>query len=87
MLGKRAPKHVSRGSNCHKGRMSDMTSLLHESDTLCQRGIYYSYEGRESNQSLRNKKKDKRHLDRGSIPKENSVKGSNPKGRYPFSLM
>jgi hypothetical protein len=47
MLGEREQRHVSRGSDCHKGRMSDMTSVLHQSDTLCQRGRYYSYEGRE----------------------------------------
>jgi hypothetical protein len=28
--------------------MSDMNSVLHESDTLFQMGIYYSYEGGES---------------------------------------
>jgi hypothetical protein len=54
MLGDRAPRHVSRGRDCHKGRMSDITSKLHQSDTLFQRGRYYSYEGRESNERLRN---------------------------------
>jgi hypothetical protein len=87
MLGERAQRHDSRGSDGHKGSMSDMTSVLHQSDTLCQRGRYYSDEGRESNQRLRNTEKDQRHLDRGSIPKESSVRGSSPKGRYPFPLM
>jgi hypothetical protein len=87
MLGERAHRHVSKGSDFHKGRINDMTSLLHQSDTLCQRGRYYSYEGRESNQRLRNTKKYQRHLDRGSIPKEISVEGSSPKGRYPLLLM
>jgi hypothetical protein len=50
-------------------------------------GRYYSYEGRESNQRLINTKKNQRHVDRGSIPKESSVRGRIPKGRYPFPLM
>jgi hypothetical protein len=87
MLGEREQRHVSRGRDCHKGRMSDMNSVLHQSDTLCQRGRYYSYEGRESNQRIINTKKNQRHVDRGSNPKESSVRGSNPKGRYPFPLM
>jgi hypothetical protein len=29
-----------------------MTSVLHQSDTLCQKGRYYSDEGRESNQRI-----------------------------------
>jgi hypothetical protein len=28
-----------------------------------------------------------RHVDRGSNPKESSVRGSSPKGRYPFPLI
>jgi hypothetical protein len=87
MLGERAHRHVSMGNDCHKGRMSDMTSVLHQSDTLCQRGIYYSYEGRESNQRLRNIEKYQMNLDRGRIPKEISVGGRSPKGRYPLPLM
>jgi hypothetical protein len=87
MLGEREKRHVSRGRYCHKGRMSDMTSVLHHSDTLCQREIYYSYEGRESNHRLINIKKNQRHVDRGSNPKESSVRGSSSKGRYPFPLM
>jgi hypothetical protein len=58
-----------------------------QSDTLCQRGRYYSYEGRESNQRLINTKKNQRHVDRGSCPKESLVKEWSPKGRYPFPLM
>jgi hypothetical protein len=46
-----------------------------------------SYEGRETNQRLIYIKKNKRHVDMGSNPKESSVKGSNPKGRYPLPLM
>jgi hypothetical protein len=87
MLGEREHRHVSRGRYCHKGRMSDMTSMLHQSDTLCQRGRYYSYEGRESNQRLINTKKKQRHVVRGSNPKESSIRGRIPKGRYPFPFM
>jgi hypothetical protein len=50
-------------------------------------GRYYSYEGKESNKRLINTKKNQRHVDRGRIPKESSVRGSNPKRRYPFPLM
>jgi hypothetical protein len=49
MLGEREHRHDSRGRNGHKGRMRDITSVLHQSDTLFRRGIYYSDEGRESN--------------------------------------
>jgi hypothetical protein len=59
--------------------MSYMTSVLHQSDTLCQRRRYYSYEGRESNHEI--------HIERGSIPKESLVRGSIPKRRYPFPLI
>jgi hypothetical protein len=52
------------------GRMSDMTSMLHQSDTLFERGRYYSYAGRESNHRLINTKKNQRQVDRGSNPKE-----------------
>ena len=58
-----------------------------QSDTHCQRVKYYSYEGRESNQRLINTKKNKRHIDRGIIPNESSVRAINPKGRYPFPLI
>jgi hypothetical protein len=87
MLGEREQRHDSRGSDGHKGSMSDMTSMFHQSDTLCQRGRYYSDEGRESNQRLRNTEKYQRNLDRGRNPKESSVRGRIPKGRYPFPLM
>ena len=30
MLGEREPKHVSRGSDGHKGSMSDMNLVLHQ---------------------------------------------------------
>jgi hypothetical protein len=46
-----------------------------------KRERYYSYEGRESNQRLRNIEKDQRHFDRESNPKESSVRGSNAKGK------
>jgi hypothetical protein len=62
-------------------------NLIQLSDTLCQRGRYYSYEGKESNQRLINTKKNQRHIDRGRSPKESSVRGSNPKGRDPFPLI
>jgi hypothetical protein len=87
MLGEREQRHVSRGRYCHKGRMSDMTSVLHQRDTHFQRGRYYSYEGRESNQRFINTKKNQRHVDRGSNPKESSIRGSIPKGRYTLSLI
>jgi hypothetical protein len=48
---------------------------------------YYSYEGEENNKRLINTKKNQRHVDRGSSPKESSVKGRKPKGRYPLPLM
>jgi hypothetical protein len=87
MIGEREQRHVSRGRDCHKGRMSDMTSVLHQSDTRFQRGRYYSYEGRESNQRLINKNKNQRHVERGSNPKESSIRGRIPKGRYTLSLI
>jgi hypothetical protein len=37
-LLERSQRHVFRGSDYQKGRMSDMTSLLHQSDTICQKG-------------------------------------------------
>jgi hypothetical protein len=77
MIEERAQRNDSKGSDGHKGSMSDMNSRLHHSNTLCQRGRYYSYEGRESNQRLRNTNPCQRHLDRGNIPK----------GRYHFPLM
>jgi hypothetical protein len=46
-----------------------------------------SYEGRETNQRLIYIKKNKRHVDMGSNPKESSVRGRKPKGRYPFPLI
>ena len=58
-----------------------------QSDTLCQRGRYYSYEEKESNRRIINTKKNQRHVDRGSNPKEILVRGRCPKGRYPFPLM
>jgi hypothetical protein len=67
--------------------LCDMTLVLHQSDSLCQRGIYYSYEGREINQRLRNTDKYQRNLDMGRNPKESSVRGINHKGTYPFPLM
>jgi hypothetical protein len=67
--------------------MKDMTSVLHQSGTLCQRGIYYSDEGRESNQRLRNTENDQRDFDRTSIPKESSFRGRNPKGGEIETLM
>jgi hypothetical protein len=87
MLGEREHRHVSKGSDCHEGIISDMTSVLHQSDTLFQRGIYYSYEGRERNQRLKNKEKYQRNLEKGSNPKESSVRGISPTRRYPFPLM
>jgi hypothetical protein len=87
MHGEREHRHVSRGGDHNKERMNDMTLVLHQSDTLYQRGIYYSYEGRESNQRLIKTKKNQRHVDRGSNPKESSDRGRIPKGRYPLPLM
>jgi hypothetical protein len=56
-----------------EGALEAMPSTLHQTDILCQRGIYYSDEGKESNQRLRNIEKDQKHLDRGSS--------------HPFTLM
>jgi hypothetical protein len=58
-----------------------------KSDTICQRGRYYSDEGRERNQMFINIDKDKRHLDRGRNPMESSVRERSLKGRYPLRLM
>jgi hypothetical protein len=89
-------RHDSRGSDGHRGSMSIMTSVLHQSDTLFQRGRDSSNAGRESNQRLRNTEKDQRNLDkgrspkdsadRGSIPKKSLVKGEHPQGEIPFSI-
>jgi hypothetical protein len=84
MLGERAQRHVSRGSDDHKGILIDMNSMLHQSDTIFKRERNYSNAGRENNQMIRNTKKDQIYLHRGSIPKESSVRGRNPKGRYTF---
>jgi hypothetical protein len=67
--------------------MSDMTSVLYQIDNLCQSGIYYSYEGRESNHRLRNINKYQKNLEKRRSPKETLVRGGSPKGRYPFPLM
>jgi hypothetical protein len=62
-----------------EGALVAMPSTLHQSDTLFQRGRDYLDEGRESNQRLRNKEKDQRNLDKGSIPKDSADRGRNPK--------
>ena len=41
----------------------------------------------ESNKRIINIEKDQRNLDRVSSPREISVRGRSPKGRYPFPLM
>jgi hypothetical protein len=86
MLGEREKRHVSRGRDCHKGRMSDMTSVLHHSDTLFQRGRYYSYEGRESNQRLRNTEKISKEFRQGEQPQGEFSQGEYPQGEIPFSI-
>jgi hypothetical protein len=94
----RAQRHDSKGSDGHRGSMSIMNSILHQSDTLFQRGRDSSNAGRESNQRLRNIEKYQRNLDKGRIPKDSAdiggatlrrvqSRGSNPKERYPFPLM
>jgi hypothetical protein len=40
MLGERAQRHVSRGSDGHRGSMSDMTSVLHQSVSINAKGGY-----------------------------------------------
>ena len=87
MVGGRAQRNISRGCDCHKGSVTDMTSMLHQSDTIFKRERNYSNAGRENNQMIRNTKKDQIYLHRGSIPKESSVRGSIPKEIYPFPLM
>jgi hypothetical protein len=38
MLGERAQRHGSRGSDGHRGSMSDMTSVLHQSVSINAKG-------------------------------------------------
>jgi hypothetical protein len=56
--------------------MSIMTSVLHQSDTLFQRGRDSSDAGRESNQRLRNIEKYQRNLDKGRIQKTVQIGGA-----------
>jgi hypothetical protein len=37
ILGERAQRHSSRGSDGHKGSMSDISSSLHQSDIPCSK--------------------------------------------------
>jgi hypothetical protein len=41
MLGEREHRNVSRGSDGHKGRMSDMNSVLHQSVSINTKGGYF----------------------------------------------
>jgi hypothetical protein len=38
MLGERAQRHGSKGSDGHKGSLSDMTSILHHSVAINAKG-------------------------------------------------
>jgi hypothetical protein len=38
MLGERAQRHGSRGSNGHRGSMSDMASIFHQSVAINAKG-------------------------------------------------
>jgi hypothetical protein len=38
ILEERAQRHNSRGSNGHRGSMSDVSSTLHQSDIPCSKG-------------------------------------------------
>jgi hypothetical protein len=38
ILEERAQRHSSRGSNGHRGSMSDVSSTLHQSDIPCSKG-------------------------------------------------
>jgi hypothetical protein len=38
ILGERAQRHSSRGSNGHRGSMSYISSALHQSDIPCSKG-------------------------------------------------
>jgi hypothetical protein len=38
MLGERAKRHVSRGSDGHRGSMRDTTSMLHQSVAIDGKG-------------------------------------------------
>jgi hypothetical protein len=40
MLGERAQRHASRGSIGHRGSISDMTSVLHQSVSINAKGGY-----------------------------------------------
>jgi hypothetical protein len=45
MLGERAQRHGSRGSDGHRGSMSDMTSVLHQSVSINPKGDIVDYLG------------------------------------------
>jgi hypothetical protein len=68
ILGERAQRHSSRGSDGHRGSMSDISSTLHQSDIPCSKGERL-FRGRS------------KASDRGSNPKESSGRGSSPKER------
>jgi hypothetical protein len=40
MLGEREQRHGSRGSDGHRGSMSDMNSILHQSVSINAKGGY-----------------------------------------------
>jgi hypothetical protein len=63
-----------------KGKVDENATFLSPNNTLCQRGRYYSYEERESNQRLINTNKNQRHVDRGAGPRRVQSGEVAPKG-------
>jgi hypothetical protein len=41
MIGERAERHGSKGSDGHRGSMSDMTSVFHQSVSINAKGGYF----------------------------------------------
>jgi hypothetical protein len=68
ILGERAQRHSSRGSDGHRGSMSDISSALHQSDIPCSKGERL-FRGRS------------KAFRQGENPKESSGRGSSPKER------
>jgi hypothetical protein len=75
ILGERAQRHSSRGSDGHRGSMSDISSTLHQSDIPCSKGERL-FRGRS------------KAFRQGEHPQGEFRQGEQPQGEnYPFPLM
>jgi hypothetical protein len=75
ILEERAQRHSSRGSNGHRGSMSDVSSTLHQSDIPCSKGERL-FRGRS------------KAFRQGEHPQGEFKQGEQPQGENdPFPLM